>query len=364
MKAFHPRLFDLQFFAEERTEPATPRKRQKSREEGRMAKSQDLSAAVVIITGLLAVHSLAVTIWSKLVWMFYDNTRHLSSELMWEDGWLIRPAVEGLKGFFWGWLPVGFLCTIAAAVIMVYQVGFLVSTKPLVPKPDRFNPVSGLKKIISMRTLVELVKGLLKAMVLLGMLFMVIRKEQDLLLSVMLFPIEQGMEIIMREIWGMALKMALVLLVLGMIDYGYQKWDFEKSIRMSKQEIKEEYKQMEGDPLVKRRIRQKQRELAQGRMMSDVPKADVVVTNPTHIAVAIKYDQKSMPAPVVIAKGEGFVAQKIRDIAKENKIPIVENKPLARALLLQVEVGEMVPEDLYRSVAEVLAFVYRLKDKG
>ncbi len=356
--------FELQFFAEERTEPATPRKRQKSREEGRMAKSQDMSAAVVIITGLLAVYALGVTIWNRMLQMFFDNIAHLSSSLMRDDDWLARPAIEGLKGFFWGWLPVGLLCTIAAAVIMVYQVGFLMSAKPLIPKPDRFNPVSGLKKIVSMRTLVELFKGLLKAMLLIGMLFMVIRKEQDMLLSVMQFPMEQGVAIVLREIWGTALKMALLLLVLGLADYGYQKWDFEKSIRMSKQEIKEEYKQMEGDPLVKRRIRQKQRELAQGRMMSDVPKADVVVTNPTHIAVAIKYDQHSMSAPVVVAKGEGFVAQKIRDIAKENKIPIVENKPLARALLLQVEVGEMVPEDLYRSVAEVLAFVYRLKEKG
>lgn len=363
MKPSHPIIFNLQLFAEERTEPATPRKRQKSREDGRMAKSQDLSAAVIIITGLLALNALGLSVWRKLIEMFYAVLTHVSTDLMRDDGWLILPFIEGVKGFFWGWLPIGLLCTIMAAFIMIYQVGFLVSAKPLTPKPERFNPISGLKKIISLRTLVELLKGLLKAMLLLGMLFTVIRKEQDMLLSVMLFPMEQGIAIIMQQIWSMALKMALVLLVLGFADYGYQKWDFEKSIRMSKQEIKEEYKQMEGDPLIKRRIRQKQRELAQGRMMSDVPKADVVITNPTHIAVAIEYDQKSMSAPVVIAKGEGFIAQKIRDIAKEHKIPIVENKPLARALLLQVEVGEAVPEELYRAVAEVLAFVYRLEGK-
>lgn len=364
MSLSSPIVFNLQFFAEERTEPATPRKRHKSREEGRMAKSQDLSAAVIIISGLLAINALGLSIWERLVSMFHVVLPYIASGLMKDDAWFVLPILEGVKGFFWGWLPVGLLCTIMAVFVMVYQVGFLVSAKPLVPKPERFNPISGLKKIISMRTLVELLKGLLKAMLLLGMLFITIRKEQDTLMSVMLFPMEQGVAIIMKQIWSTSLKMALVLLVLGFIDYGYQKWDFEKSIRMSKQEIKEEYKQMEGDPLIKRHIRQKQRELARGRMMSDVPKADVVVTNPTQIAVAIEYDQKSMSAPIVIAKGEGFVAQKIRDIAKEHKIPIVENKPLARALLLQVEVGEAVPEDLYRAVAEVLAFVYRLKEKS
>lgn len=355
--------FDIQFFAEERTEPATPRKRQKSREEGRTAKSQDLSAAVVIIAGLLSIYLLSLSIWGSLVTMIHDVILHLSSPLMWDDAWLVRPSIVGLKGFLWGWLPMGFICAVSAAAVMVYQVGFVVSTKPMIPKPDRFNPVSGLKKIASMRTLVELGKGLLKAILLLAMLYFVIRNERDTLMSVMMFPLERGVGVVLYEIWSAAIKMAAALLVLGLADYGYQKWDFEKSIRMSKQEIKEEYKQMEGDPLVKRRIRQKQRELAKGRMMSDVPKADVVVTNPTRIAVAIQYDSHSMSAPLVVAKGEGLVAQKIREVAEEHKIPIVENKPLARALLLEVEVGESVPEELYRSVAEVLAFVYRLKAK-
>ena len=357
------RRFDIQFFAEERTEPATPRKRQKSREEGQMAKSQDLSAASVIISGLLGVYLLAVYVWGRLLMLFRDSATHISSDLMRDDSWWFRPVAEGLKGFFAGWLPIGVCCVIMAVVIMVYQVGFLISTKPLIPKPDRMNPISGLKKIISLRMLTELLKGILKASVLLWMLFLVIKNERALLLSVMMFPLEQGVPMIMGKIWGMALRMALILLVIGLFDYAYQKWDFEKSIRMSKQEIKEEYKQMEGDPLIKRRIRQKQRELAQGRMMSDVPKADVVVTNPTHIAVALKYDQNIMSSPTVVAKGEGFLAQKIKDIAEENKVPIVENKALARTLYAQVEVGENIPEDLYRAVAEVLAFVYKLKGK-
>jgi flagellar biosynthetic protein FlhB len=240
-------------------------------------------------------------------------------------------------------------------------VGFVVSFKPLALKMDRFNPISGLKKIVSLRTIVELCKGILKALVLLGMLYISLRDDRDLMLSIMMYPLEKGSGIIIGRIWGLALRMALILFLLALADYAYQRWEFEKSIKMSKQEIKEEYKQMEGDPLVKRRIRQKQRELAQKRMMSDVPKADVVVTNPTHIAVAIQYDQHSMSAPIVVAKGEDFIAQKIRDIASEHGVPIVENKPLARALMQKVDVGEAIPEELYLSVAEVLAFVYRLK---
>lgn len=355
------RVFDIQFFAEERTEPATPRKRQKSREEGQTAKSQDLSAAVVIISGLLSVYLLGLFVWKYLVFSIRDTTSHLSSPLIFDEAWWVRPTLLGMRTFLVGWLPIGLCCALMAAVVMIYQVGFVMSSKPLVLKPNRLNPISGLKKIVSLRMFAELFKGILKAIILLGMLFFVIRNERDLLLSVMMYPIEQGVGIIMKKIWSLALQMALILLVLGFFDYAYQKWEFEKSIRMSKQEIKEEYKQTEGDPLVKRRIRQKQRELAQGRMMADVPKADVVVTNPTQVAVAIVYDQKVMSAPTVVAKGEGFIARKIREIASENDIPIVENRALARTLLAQVEVGESIPEELYRSVAEVLAFVYRLK---
>ncbi len=359
-----PRVFYLQFFAEEKTEAATPRKRQKTREEGQVAKSQDLSASVVLISGLLALYSLAVFMWTRMTNMLQTIMRHLSSDMLREAGWWILPTETALHTFFSCWLPLGLLTAVAAAAIMVYQVGFKVATKPLIPKPDRFNPVSGLKKIASMRTLVELLKGILKALILLGMLFFMLRNERDLLVSVMLYPAEQGVELILGRIWGLALRMAVVLFIIAIVDYGYQKWEFEKSIKMSKQEIKEEYKQMEGDPLIKRKIRQKQRELAMGRMMSDVPKADVVVTNPTHIAIAIQYDSETMPAPIVVAKGEGFIAEKIREIAAEHKIPIVENKPLARSLLAAAEIGEEIPQDLYRAVAEVLAFVYRLKGAG
>jgi flagellar biosynthetic protein FlhB len=356
------RAFDLQFFAGERTEPATPRRRSKAREDGQMAKSQDLTAATVIISGLLSLYLLSGYFYESMVSMLRDTFSHLASETMAGDDWWRVPVYAAMRAFFSGWLPIGLFCAAAAVVVLVRQVGFKVITKPFAPKFDRFNPVSGLKKIFSARSLVELGKGFLKALLLLWVLYAAMRDERDFFLELMNYNVMQGAIAVMKKIWWLALKMSLFLLLIGLIDHTYQKWSFEKSIRMSKQEIKDEYKQMEGDPTIKRRIRQKQRELARGRMMSDVPKADVVVTNPTHIAVAIQYDQKSMIAPVVIAKGQGLVAKRIRDLAEENKIPVVENKPLARALMAQVDVGETVPQELYRAVAEVLAFIYRLKE--
>ena len=354
-------FFDIQFFAEERTEPATPRKRSKERQEGRVAKSQDLDAAVVIISGLLILYALGFIIWRRLALMFKVTTEHLSSPLMNGDAWWARPLVNAVGTYAVVCLPLAFVCALFAFAILAYQVGFEFTTKPFAFKFERFNPIKGLKKIASLRTIVELCKGILKALVLLGILYLALRDERDLLLSIMMYPLELGSGIVMKRMWNLALRMALILLIIAFADYAYQKWEFEKSIKMSKHEIKEEFKQMEGDPLVKRRIRQKQREMAQKRMMADVPKSDVVVTNPTEIAVAIQYDQQSMNAPIVVAKGEGFIAQKIRDIAAEHNIPVVENKPLARTLMQKVEVGETIPEELYLAVAEVLAFVYRLK---
>ena len=358
------RRFELQFFGGEKTEPATPKRRNKAREEGQVAKSQDLTAAAILIAGLLGVYITAYYGKSTLLSMFANVISHIGSELMFDNAWWALPTAQGAGTFFKIWLPLALGCLIVAIVVLLRQVKYKISFKPFELKFDKFNPVKGLKKIISARSLVEMLKGLAKASLLMFMLYRFLRNEQDLFLSIMLYPMEEGAAIMMSKIWGLGIRMALVLLLIGVADYAYQKWTFEKSIRMSKQDIKDEHKQSEGDPLIKSKIRQKQRELARSRMMSDVPKADVVVTNPTHVAVAIQYDQQTMQAPVVLAKGEGHIAMKIREIAEEHKIPIVENKPLARLLLAQVEVGESIPQDLYRAVAEVLAFVYRLKEKG
>jgi flagellar biosynthetic protein FlhB len=225
------------------------------------------------------------------------------------------------------------------------------------------NPISGMKKIVSLRSLVELSKGIIKAGLLLLMVYTALRNELEAMSHAIAYPLIQGVPLVVETIWWLALKMALLLFVLGIFDYTYQRWEFERSIKMSKKEIKDEYKQMEGDPKVKQRIRQRQREMARQRMMAEVPKADVVVTNPTTYAVALQYNREIMDAPVVLAKGRGVIARRIREIAEEYHIPIVQNPPLARSLYDVGELGFEIPESLYKAVAEVLAFVYKMKKK-
>ena len=352
--------FNLQFFAEERTEEATPHKREKVREEGRVCMSKDLNAAVGIITALLGLTMLGRITWRTLTGLIQFMIRAIGDQTILRDGWFAFVSWEAIKRYFASWLPLGGLVVLFSTMTVIAQVGFAMTGEPFGPKFDRLNPFTGMKKIISLRSCVELLKGLLKASIFAVMIYTAIRSYLPLSSKTMQMPLNIGAGQFWDMLWSLAMRLALMLLVMAFADYAYQKWDFEKSIRMSKKEVKDEYKQMEGDPQVKQKIRQKQREMAKQRMMADVPKSDVVITNPTHIAVALQYDRKIMQAPVVIAKGGDYLAKRIRDIAHLNLIPVVENKPLAWALYEHVEIGEEIPEDMYKAVAEVLAFVYKL----
>ncbi|MBQ6737091.1 MAG: flagellar biosynthesis protein FlhB [Synergistaceae bacterium] len=352
---------NLQFFAEERTEEATPHKREKVREEGRVCMSKDLNAAVAIITALLGLTMLGALTWRILTGLITFMMSYIGDKSLLQDGWFYYVSWEAIKDFFASWLPLGGLIVLFSTCTVIAQVGFAFTSQPFVPKFDRLNPFTGMKKIISMRSIVELLKGLIKASVFAVMIYTAIKNYLPISSKTMQMPLPVGALEYWNMLWNLAMRLALMLLVMAFADYFYQKWDFEKSIRMSKKEIKDEYKQMEGDPQIKQKIRQKQREIAKQRMMQDVPKADVVITNPTHIAVALIYDRKIMGAPQVLAKGGDYLAKRIRDIATLNLIPIIENKPLAWALYENVEIGEEIPEDLYRGVAEVLAMVYKLK---
>jgi flagellar biosynthetic protein FlhB len=353
--------FDLQFFSQERTEPATPRKRRKEREEGRVAKSQDLGAAAIILVGLFALLVFGRFLFSWILAFTTDMIAFMGGNTLREDGWFSVIRDETAYALVIPWLPIGLAAAVGALIVTVSQVGFFITPKPLVPKMDRFNPVSGLKKVLSLRSLVEMVKGLLKAALFALVIYYSLRKDTPELVLAIRFPLEAGVSQLLWKLLRLSFRLAFLLLVIAVFDYAYQKWEFEWSIKMSKQELKEEYKQMEGDPQIRSKIRQKQRELARSRMMSSVPGADVVITNPTRLAVALEYDRKVMDAPVVCAKGSGFLARRIREVAEENAVPVVENKPLARSLFETLEVGEEVPEELYRAVAEVLAFVYRIR---
>ena len=353
--------FNLQFFGEERTEEATPHKREKVREEGRVCMSKDLNAAVAIITALLGLTMLGALTWRTLTRLIAFMMSYIGDRSLLQDGWFYYVSWEAVKDYFASWLPLGGLIVLFSTCAVIAQVGFAFTTEPFTPKFDRLNPFTGMKKIISLRSCVELLKGLLKSSVFAVMIYTAIKNYLPISSKTMQMPLPVGANEYWNMLWNLAMRLALMLLVMAFADYFYQKWDFEKSIRMSKKEIKDEYKQMEGDPQVKQKIRQKQREMAKQRMMQDVPKADVVITNPTHIAVALAYDRKVMGAPQVIAKGGDYLAKRIRDIATLNLIPIIENKPLAWALYENVEIGEEIPEDLYRGVAEVLAMVYKLR---
>jgi flagellar biosynthetic protein FlhB len=354
-------VFDLQFFAQERTEAATPKKRQKVRSEGKVCKSRDLTAAVEILTGLLGLLMLGPSILDGLIAYFREMILFLGEGALLRPGWFYHLEFTAIRTYFASWLLLGLIIAVFTAAVTVYQIGWVVSFEPFKFDLNRLNPISGMKKIISLRSLVELLKGLLKASLFVLIIYIALRDKMPAAVHAMQLPMAEGALELWNLLWDLSMRLAVMLLIMALADYLYQKWDFEKSIRMSKQEVKEEFKQMEGDPQIKSKIRQKQRELAKSRMMSSVPKADVVITNPTTLAIALLYDREVMAAPQVTAKGQGFVARKIRELAEAHGIPVVENKPLAWALFEAVEVGDEVPETLYRGVAEILAMVYKLR---
>jgi len=260
-------------------------------------------------------------------------------------------------------LPVFGAALVAGVAINLIQVGFLFTTKPLGMKLNRISPIGGFKRMFSSKTLVDLLKSILK-IILLG--YVAYSDYRNLLDE---FPTYVGRDIyttfiqIMRTAFLTALKMCIVMIFIALADYLYTWWKYEKDLRMTKQEVKDEYKMMEGDPQIKGKIRAKQRQMSAMRMMSRVPEADVVITNPTHYAVALKYDDKVSSAPVVIAKGQDYIARKIKEIALEAGVEIVENPPLAQSLFALCEIDDEIPADLYQAVADILVFVYRQKGK-
>ncbi|WP_210363833.1 flagellar biosynthesis protein FlhB [Bacillus sp. REN3] len=353
---------DLQFFAGEKTEKATPKKKQDARKKGQVAKSQDVNTAVVLLSVFLFLMFFGKVMGERLIGVL----RHALQQYMFMD--LTEKNIQSILIeilseliFFLG--PVMLVALIAGVAANYVQVGFMYSPEAIQMKLEKINPISGFKRIFSMRALVEMLKSILKISFIGVIAFSVLWSRMDEVLRLA----NKSVGAAMATIAGLTLQMGLfasgALLFLSLLDYLYQKFDFEKSIRMSKQDLKDEYKNIEGDPLIKSKIKQKQREMAMRRMMQEVPKADVIITNPTHYAIALKYDDQKADAPIVVAKGVDFVAQKIKLIAKENEVAAVENRPLARALYSQAEIGDTIPEEFFKAVAEILAFVYQSKNK-
>lgn len=254
-----------------------------------------------------------------------------------------------------------FSIAISAIVIGAIQTRFLFSFKPLKFDLKRINPVEGFKRMFSLRSLFELLKSVLKMIIVGYVAYSVIKPKFASFALYSDMETADSMKIVFTLAYEVMFKCSIALLVLAIVDYFYQRWEFEKSLRMTKQELKEEYREVEGSPEVKRRQREIMARLARGRMLQQVPQADVVITNPTHIAVAIKYDSEEMEAPVVVAKGADEVAHKIVEIARQNGVPIVQNPEVARQLYRMIDVGEQIPPGLYHAVAEILAYVYSLR---
>ncbi len=348
---------------QERTEQATPRKLREAREKGQVPKSRELASVAVLLTGLF-------TLFFGSAYFYHQLTLILRHYLV--NAGTFRISVDNISDFgllamrqlSFTLLPLFFLITIAAFISNFLQVGAVLSLDPITPKFSKISPLQGVKRIFSTQSLMELAKSIFKIIVVGWVAYDTVRGELDNLLPLLDQTPSQILTYIGSVSFTIFWKTCLVITFLSVLDYVYQRWDHQKNLKMTKQEVKEEYKQTEGDPHVKSRIKSIQREMARRRMMAEVPQADVVITNPTHLAVALKYEAGSMEAPMVVAKGAGLIAQKIREVARENDVPVVENKPLAQNLFKVVEIGGTVPESLYQAVAEVLAYVYRLKGKG
>lgn len=364
-------IYNLQFFAKdeqagEKTEPATAKKLADARKEGQVAKSTEIVTAVSLIGFFVALKVFIGTIGTQFIDFFKVSYNKIGTFALNQAEINIASTgavmSDAIVTMFIIVLPIFAVGLLIAVVGDLYQVKWKPTGKPLQPKLSKLNPVKGFKKIFSGQSLINLLKSLAIIAIVIYIVWNELSNNSRAIFGLYDLSFHEALVVGGNLVLNLGLKISLVYLVVGLIDLIYQRHKFSKDMKMSKQEVKEEMKNTEGDPLIKNQIRRKMLQVSQRRMMQALPEADVVITNPTHFAVAIKYDLEIAKAPILLAKGEDFLAQKIKEVAKENKIEIVENKPLARMIYYSVDFGEEIPEELYQAVAEVLAFVYSLKN--
>jgi flagellar biosynthetic protein FlhB len=345
----------------DKTEEPTPHRLREAREKGQVAKSKEITTAFLLLLSYYAFRYLGEYIWGNLTQMAQTIFQLIPEAYdfnLFFAGYLL---LIGLRCMAFVLLPLFGIIFIAALTAEAMQTGFLFTFDPLTPKIERVNPFEGFKRMFSMQGLVELVKSLLKILIVFYIAWYA--AKDDLSYIVVLVEAHPWEAIVLggNIAFKIAIRVGMFYVLVAMLDYFYRRWEYMRNLKMTKQEIKEEYKRLEGDPLIKQRMREMQRQVAYQRMMAAVPQADVVVTNPTHIAVALKYNQNKMKAPLVLAKGERKVAAEIKSIAEESEVPIVENEPLARSIYRTARVNQEIPQELYQAVAEVLAYVYKVK---
>lgn len=353
---------DLQFFAGEKTERATPKKRQDERKKGKVAKSQDINTVFLLLFIFITLIIFGSSIKNGMTTLYEQTfTEFINWDLTESTVHQIFSGVtiEVAKML----APVMLIAIVAGLASNLTQIGFLFTAEPLKLDLKKIDPIQGAKRIFSIRALVELLKSLFKIVFIGTITFFVIWIYKDDMMMLSFKTAENALAFFGRVTVIMGISATIALLFLAVFDYAYQRFDYEKNMKMSKQDVKDEYKNIEGDPLIKSKIKEKQKQMASRRMMSEVPDADVVITNPTHYAIAIKYDEEKASAPYVVAKGVDKTAMRIKEIAKENNVTTVENRQLARALYSVIDIGESIPEQFYQAVAEILAYVYRLEKK-
>ena len=357
-----PLQLDLQFFSEEKTERATPRKREDERDKGRVAKSQDVNTAIILLFSFMILAVYGSFMKDHMENLYKQTfTQYIHWEVNYET--VMQLVVEVFIHLAWIVVPIMAVTFIASVAANLLQIGFLFTTEPLKFDLKKLDPIQGAKRIFSIRALVELLKSLFKIVFVTSITFFIIWISKDDVMMLSFKTIHDAIAFFGRTTIVMGISAIIALLFLAILDYMYQKYDFEKNIRMSKQDIKDEHKDIEGDPLIKSKLQEKQREFAMRRMMSEIPTADVVITNPTHYAIALKYDDETASAPYIVALGKDDIALKIIEVAKAHDIATVENKPLARSLYETLDIGDIIPEKFYEAIAEILAFVYQLENR-
>ncbi len=363
---------NLQFFADgqggEKTEPATQKKLDDARKEGQVAKSKEIANGLGLIALFFLLKFWIGNMGNQFLGVFSSIYNRIPETTKLANG---NPPQTAVKQIF-TYASLRIIIILAPVLIVGYLVAFLSdyvqvqwkpTAKPLMPKPSKLNPINGFKRIFSVNTVVELIKSIAKITLIAYVAYSYLVDRQSQLLLLYDLPMMQAVQFVGETVINLGIRISLLFMLIAVADFAYQKVKFSKDMRMTKQEVKEEFKNQEGNPEIKGKIKQRMREASQRRMMQALPQADVVITNPTHYAVAIKYDKDLAQAPIVVAKGQDYLAQKIKEVARENNVEIVENKPLARMLYANVNVDDQIPPELYSAVAEVLAYVYHLQGR-
>jgi flagellar biosynthesis protein FlhB len=345
----------------EKTEEPTPHKLKEARDKGQIAKGREVTGAVLLFVSFYTLKATAGSLWTRMV----DITTYSFDQIHTEFSMPVVGKI--LENSVWVLLlsvgPIFFATFITAIIVEALQTGFLLTLEPLAPKLDKLNVVQGLKKMVSLKQVVELLKSIAKMIVVIWIMFAALKDKQHLIIESQQMDLFQLVVMVGDIVMTVVTRVGIFYMVIALLDYFYQRYEYMKEMKMSMKEIKDEYKRLEGDPMIKQRQRDAARQLTNGRQMGAVPGADVVVTNPTHVAVAIEYKANRNKAPIVLAKGQRILAAQIREIAEAHHIPIIENPPLARGIYKVTAVGSEIPQEYYKAMAEVLAFVYNLKKR-